>query len=491
MSNHDKIYLSYIGDLGKDSQNDSKKRIKWILENIESGQQILDLGCSQGIISILAAQKNNHVLGIDIEKDAIDFAENLISNKYVDTKDNVGFICADYYDYHITEKFDVIIMTEVLEHLENPKGFIKKSVQNLKENGRIIITVPFGVNDHPDHKSTFYYTNFLNLLKGIYNIQSISFMGRWLGIVASLSGDNIDIYSPNILRQLEDNFYTIDRKMTDRINELYKYNLSANNKYKESTESYALLKEKYLSLNDTYKILKQKGNETAQKYKVLSENISSIKLRNEEIQAKNDELQAQIGEISTKYKILNSNFISLKKENEETVKAHKAVAEANIVLEEKNKLIDNRYHSLVVNFNSLKSEYQQLTHKCHELSEIYKEHLNGEYLENDYEIDILNNLEKEYKILVSDNDIIRKQYQIISSQYNENLKNEYLSNANEIAILSELKVLVKKLESQNNYLKSENAEYQRKMQIIKDTFVGKILVWGYRKYKSIRIKFSR
>mgnify|MGYP005758863813 CR=1 FL=1 len=424
MANHDKIYLSYIGELGKTSQDDSRKRLEWILDNIDSNQKVLDLGCSQGIVSILAAQKGNDVLGIDIEDEAVEFAKDILNNKYTDVRENVKFICADYFKYKIDEKFDVIIMTEVLEHLENPRGFIKKSVENIKENGKAVITVPFGINDHPDHKTTFYYVNFLNLVKEFYNVEDVAFMGRWIGIVASPTGKCIDIYSEKMLKKLEDNFYTIDRKMTDRINELYKNNMAASSKYKEAMETYASLKDKYSSLELGYKQLKENEVKSAQKYRTVTENYSGLKSKNEELQARNLELKTKVDEAAEKYRTVTENYNNLKLKNEE---------------------INNKYQTLSEDYTGLKTEHGKLVDKCHE----------------------------------------------INSLYGKKLEEEYKSNADEIKMLNELKGVIKKLETQNNYLKSENAEYQRKMQLIKDTFIGKILVWGYHKYKNLKTKFVK
>lgn len=333
MANHDKIYLSYSGALGEVSESDSKKRISWILDKIDANCEIMDLGCSQGIISILAAQKGNRVTGIDIEKEAVYFASDLLNREYSDVKENVNFICADFLEYENEKKYDIILMTEVLEHLENPKKFVEKAKDCLKENGKIIITVPFGINDHPDHKTTFYYANLLELLENCFFVKEIHFMERWMGVVADFNEEYAyKSYSKGSIRKLEENFYAVDRKMTDRVNELYKLNINANAKYKESLGNYSKMKANYININN--------------------------KLSN-----------------------LNNEFEKIKNE------------------------------------------------------------------------------------------------------YANNLKEMHLSNQEEIDTLNELKSIIKRLEAQNNYLKSENAEYQRKMQIIKDTFVGKILVWGYRTLK--------
>ena len=50
--NEDKIYEAYTGRLGKAFQESTVNRINWILSNVNRGDTVLDIGCSQGIISI-------------------------------------------------------------------------------------------------------------------------------------------------------------------------------------------------------------------------------------------------------------------------------------------------------------------------------------------------------------------------------------------------------------------------------------------------------
>jgi 2-polyprenyl-3-methyl-5-hydroxy-6-metoxy-1,4-benzoquinol methylase len=40
------------------------------------------------------------------------------------------------------EKYDCVIMTEIIEHVENPKDFIMAAISLLKENGKLILTTP-------------------------------------------------------------------------------------------------------------------------------------------------------------------------------------------------------------------------------------------------------------------------------------------------------------------------------------------------------------
>lgn len=95
---------------------------KILLDFIKEDQAVLDLGCYAGDMSVYLADKAKLVVGVDYDKNAIQLA----NNKY--RKDNLTFICADAYAYlNSTDvKFDVLIMSHILEHLEDPVSFLKK-----------------------------------------------------------------------------------------------------------------------------------------------------------------------------------------------------------------------------------------------------------------------------------------------------------------------------------------------------------------------------
>lgn len=196
---------------------------------------------------------------------------------------------------------------------------------------------------------------------------------------------------------------------------------------------------------ENYNRLKSKNEESAQKYRTITENYNVLKSKNHELQNRNIELKARNDEFAEKYKAANENYAALKAKNAEAAEKYRTVTENYNNLKLKNEEINNKYQTLSEDYTGLKTEHGKLVDKCHE----------------------------------------------INSLYGKKLEEEYKSNADEIKMLNELKGVIKKLETQNNYLKSENAEYQRKMQLIKDTFIGKILVWGYHKYKNLKTKFVK
>jgi SAM-dependent methyltransferase len=95
---------------------------KILLDFIKEDQSVLDLGCLEGDMSVYLADKARLVVGVDYNQKAISLAKTRYK------KDNLTFICADAYDYlnNTDIKFDILIMSHILEHLDDPVAFLKK-----------------------------------------------------------------------------------------------------------------------------------------------------------------------------------------------------------------------------------------------------------------------------------------------------------------------------------------------------------------------------
>ena len=181
---HDRVAEAYHGKLGERLQAETQKRIHWVRDHVK-GNKILDIGCSQGIGPILLGRLGKQVIGVDISQKAVDEANEALLQEEDTIKENVIFKKADFLAYDANkEKFDTITITEVLEHLINPEDFIEKAKDLLVENGTLIVTVPFGINDHPDHKKTYYLLDLYQMLYKYFDIKEISILGKWIGFIA-------------------------------------------------------------------------------------------------------------------------------------------------------------------------------------------------------------------------------------------------------------------------------------------------------------------
>jgi len=94
--------------------------LKFLSPFLKNNFSVLDLGCNLGDNSFLVSSKVKNVLGIDYDKDSINIAK-----KYYKAN-NLNFVVGDAIDYlkDCTENFDVLMLSHILEHLEEPEKFL-------------------------------------------------------------------------------------------------------------------------------------------------------------------------------------------------------------------------------------------------------------------------------------------------------------------------------------------------------------------------------
>ena len=115
-------------------------RIKYILETLNkknlNNTTVLDIGCGGGLVSEGLSKIGATVTGVDFIK------ENIKVAKMHAKKNNlkINYFVKDFEKEKITSKYDVIIILEVLEHLNNWEKFVKKIKLSLKKNGTLIIS---------------------------------------------------------------------------------------------------------------------------------------------------------------------------------------------------------------------------------------------------------------------------------------------------------------------------------------------------------------
>jgi len=108
--------------------------LKSILKTNKTAR-ILEVGSGLGYYTYSFKKAGYNIQGLEISHEAVKEATKLYGD---------FFICDDLYNYadKNRECYDVIIMTEVIEHLSDPKGFINSVKLLLKRQGNCIITTP-------------------------------------------------------------------------------------------------------------------------------------------------------------------------------------------------------------------------------------------------------------------------------------------------------------------------------------------------------------
>ena len=115
-------------------------RIKYIQNTLKKRKlgkiKVLDLGCGGGLISESISKLGAHVTGIDFVEKNINVAKaHALHNNL-----KINYILKNFEKEKIESKYDLIIIFEVLEHLNDWESFIKKIKLNLKSNGILIIS---------------------------------------------------------------------------------------------------------------------------------------------------------------------------------------------------------------------------------------------------------------------------------------------------------------------------------------------------------------
>jgi SAM-dependent methyltransferase len=106
---------------------------EFFVNNIGENDVVLDVGCGNGALTYDIAKKAKKVVGIDVNEKNIDFARKNFS------RENITYICGDAMKLLPEEEFDVIVLSNVLEHIENRVEFLK----TLKKRGKkFLIRVP-------------------------------------------------------------------------------------------------------------------------------------------------------------------------------------------------------------------------------------------------------------------------------------------------------------------------------------------------------------
>ena len=112
-----------------------RRRIDGICSLVPDNKDILDCGCGSGIVVYLLSKKAKSVSGVDLRKECIDFCTRKIGG---------NFKQADLNNFDLTEKFDVVICSDVIEHFypEDREKVLRNLDRHVKEGGMLILTFP-------------------------------------------------------------------------------------------------------------------------------------------------------------------------------------------------------------------------------------------------------------------------------------------------------------------------------------------------------------
>jgi SAM-dependent methyltransferase len=119
---------SYVWRRGQD------RRLDLIRQHVKlEGRRILDVGCGIGTYVTRFRQFSDEVYGVDIDEEKVAIASAKLPNISLAPAEHLPF--AD-------ESFDVILLHEVIEHVESDRETIREAYRCLRPGGEIVIFAP-------------------------------------------------------------------------------------------------------------------------------------------------------------------------------------------------------------------------------------------------------------------------------------------------------------------------------------------------------------
>ena len=224
---------------------DKDTYIKWQYENaknyvipsiekslpLQKGMRVMEIGCAEG--GVLKAFTDRYCFGFGVELQAsrLKIAEKVFENEL--KNDSVKLMSKNIYDMDlqndIDEKFDLIILKDVIEHIQDQDRFLEYIRDFLKPNGHIFFgfppwQMPFGghqqlVNGKLLSKLPYYHLLPMPLYKLLLKLGGES-KAKIEGMVEiKETGISIERFE----KLSKKNKYSIPLKQFYLINPIYKY----------------------------------------------------------------------------------------------------------------------------------------------------------------------------------------------------------------------------------------------------------------------------
>ncbi len=128
-----------------------KKKLQFIYDGIHeyvnrSGKRpeqlrILEVGCGDGSISLPLSTLGASITAFDIDPTLVEGLRKEMDRANIR---NISVFCQNAYEFRSDIRFDIVVASEVLEHVDFPDKLVRIFKEHLMENGSLIVTVPNG-----------------------------------------------------------------------------------------------------------------------------------------------------------------------------------------------------------------------------------------------------------------------------------------------------------------------------------------------------------
>jgi 2-polyprenyl-3-methyl-5-hydroxy-6-metoxy-1,4-benzoquinol methylase len=123
-------------DLARRYSPQNRARQRELLKTLAGharGRKLLDVGCGEGQLLRTAKDEGWDPVGVDLSETAIRLCQ----------QHGVSASKTDFFDSSLdSQRFDSIIMSELIEHVPSPARFLQRAEELLEEDGILYLTTP-------------------------------------------------------------------------------------------------------------------------------------------------------------------------------------------------------------------------------------------------------------------------------------------------------------------------------------------------------------
>jgi ubiquinone/menaquinone biosynthesis C-methylase UbiE len=144
-----------------------RQPVKW------SGATVLDIACGDARLAAYIADAGAKlVVGVDLSHVGLKVGRDRWTREQPQTMQNASFVQGDGMALPVADGvFDIVVASEIIEHVGDPRVFLKEAARPLKENGTLIVTTPHRLTENPldpHHTHEYFPGELESLLKGFF-----------------------------------------------------------------------------------------------------------------------------------------------------------------------------------------------------------------------------------------------------------------------------------------------------------------------------------
>ena len=99
-------------------------------------KDVLDVGCAQGTLALLLAERGHRVTAVDLRPLFLEYAQSR------HTSGEVRFVAANILADEIPGRYDLVYANQIIEHLVYPGQLLEKLAAMMRPGAQLVVTTP-------------------------------------------------------------------------------------------------------------------------------------------------------------------------------------------------------------------------------------------------------------------------------------------------------------------------------------------------------------